>query len=108
MLSKINIKKASGILLVGVIAFAAYYESNIAYDNLKKMSVAIEVYESIISEYESTAEVDELKMKGLKGQLAEIKPRTAVYKSSMGFSSTFGLLAVLFAVITWFRRSEKT
>ncbi|WP_189433437.1 hypothetical protein [Alishewanella longhuensis] len=107
-MSKINIKKTLGIMLVGVIAFAAYYESNIAYDYLKKMSVAIEVYESIILEYENAAEVDELKMNELKGQLAEIDPRTAVYKASMGFSSTLGLLAVLFAVITWFRRSEKT
>jgi len=108
VLRKINIKKTLGILLVGLIAFAAYYETNIAYDYLKKMSAAIEVYESIISEYENTAEVDELKMNGLKEQLAKIDPRTAVYKASLAFSSTLGLLAVLFAVITWFRRSEKT
>ncbi|CAM5224347.1 hypothetical protein [Alishewanella longhuensis] len=108
MLSKINIKKTLGILLVGVIAFAAYYESNIAYDYLKKISTAIEVYESIISEYENAAEVDELKMNGLKVQLAEIDPRAAVYKASLAFSSTLGLLAVLFAVITWFWRGEKT
>ena len=72
------------------------------------MSAAIEVYDSIISEYENAAEVDGLKMNGLKGQLAEIDPRTNVYKAFICFSSTLGLLVVLFAVITWFRRIEKT
>ncbi|MBU2112833.1 MAG: hypothetical protein KKE94_03555 [Gammaproteobacteria bacterium] len=104
-MSKINIKKTLGILLIGVITFVAYYQLNTSHDYIKNLYAAIEVYESIIVEYEKT-EVDTSRISALKEQLKVIEPRKAVYKASLGFSSTLGLLAVLFAVITWFRRGE--
>lgn len=106
MLSKINIKKTLSILLIGVITFAAYYEFNTAYDYIKNLYAAIEAYESIILEYEKIAEVDSSRIFALKEQLREIDPRKAVYKASLGFSSTLGLSVVLFACIQWFRQSK--